>query len=102
MDLDLTGKVALVTGGSKGIGKSIAKRLAESGASVAICARGESDLATTAREIASQSKRECLAVQADLSSLDDCKSFVSAAVKRFGRADVLACCANVLSDKGGT
>ena len=102
MDLDLSGKVALVTGGSKGIGRSIAKRLAKSGANVAICARGKSDLEKASREIASETKRECLAVQADLSSLDDCRRFVIACVNRFGRADILACCANVLSEKGGT
>lgn len=102
MDLDLAGKVALVTGGSKGIGKSIAKRLARSGANVAICARGKSDLEDTSREIASETGRECLGVQADLGSLDDCQRFVTAAVDRFGGADILACCANVLSEKGGT
>lgn len=102
MDFDLSGKVALVTGGSKGIGKSIAKRLARLGADVAICARGEHDLDKTSREIASETQRKCLAVQADLSSLADCQRFVKTTVERFGRADILACCANVLSEKGGT
>jgi 3-oxoacyl-[acyl-carrier protein] reductase len=102
MDLDLAGRVALITGGSKGIGKSIARRLAKSGADVAICARGKTDLDNTCREVARESKRECLAVQADLGSLQDCRRFVKTAVDRFDRADILACCANVLSEKGGT
>jgi 3-oxoacyl-[acyl-carrier protein] reductase len=102
MDFELSGKVALVTGGSKGIGKSIAKRLARSGANVAICARGESDLEKTSKEITAETQKECLAVQGDLASLDDCRRFVKTATDRFGRADILACCANVLSEKGGT
>jgi NAD(P)-dependent dehydrogenase (short-subunit alcohol dehydrogenase family) len=102
MDLDLSGKVALITGGSKGIGRAIAKRLAQSGANIAICARGSTELEETSRAIASETKRECLAVQADLSSLEDCRKFVKAAADRYGRADVLVCSANVLSEKGGT
>ena len=51
MDLGLKGKVALVTGGSKGIGKAIAEEFAKEGAHVSICARGQQDLARTAEEL---------------------------------------------------
>ena len=102
MELSLSGKVALITGGSKGIGKSIAKTLARSGARVAICARGIRDLEQTSAEIASETGTECFAVQADLGSLEGCRTFVNRVVDRYGRADVLVCCANVLSDRGGT
>ena len=52
MDLDLAGKVAIVTGGSRGIGKAIARQLAEEGVDVVIAARGREQLDATAAEIA--------------------------------------------------
>ena len=51
MDLELQGKVAIVTGGSKGIGKSIAQHLSEEGVKVVICARDQSILEATAKEL---------------------------------------------------
>jgi len=102
MNLDLSGKIALVAGGSKGIGKSIATTLAAAGTNVAICARGPEDLAKTSQELRSETRRECLTVQADLGTLDGCRTFVNRAAAHYGRADILVCCANVLSEKGGT
>lgn len=102
MDLHLTGRVALVTGGSKGIGRSIALTLAREGADVAICARGEAALEKTAQEISSTTGRRCLPVQADLSVAEDCARFVQTAVDHFGRADILVCCADRLGVTGGT
>lgn len=102
MNFNLSDRVALVTGGSKGIGKSIAMTLAKSGAKVAICARGQENLNHTAKEISSQTGRECISVQADLGALEGCKRFVSTAAEHFGRIDILVCSANFLSEKGGT
>jgi 3-oxoacyl-[acyl-carrier protein] reductase len=102
MNLDLSGKIALIAGGSKGIGKSIANTLATAGTNVAICARGLEDLERTSQELRAETRRECLPVQADLGTLGGCRIFVNQATEHYGRADILVCCANVLSDKGGT
>jgi 3-oxoacyl-[acyl-carrier protein] reductase len=102
MNLDLSGKVALVAGGSKGIGKSIAMALAGEGVDIAICARNPSDLAAASEEISAASKRVCLQVRSDLSTVEGCRHFVETAAERFGRIDILVCAANHLSDKGGT
>ncbi len=89
MDLELTGKIALVTGGSAGIGKAIARVLAEEGCSVAICARRQGPLAAAAQEIAAASGRDILAVAADLTKAEDARNFVAAAARHFGRIDIL-------------
>jgi 3-oxoacyl-[acyl-carrier protein] reductase len=89
MDLGLKGKVAIVTGGSKGIGKAIAYALANEGVSVAICARGMEELNNTAKEIENKSGTEILPVQADMKRVDDIKRLVSTTVQRFGGLDIL-------------
>ena len=66
MNLNMSGKVALITGGSKGIGKSIAMALAAEGVDTAICARSSTDLAAASEEISATSKRICLPVRSDL------------------------------------
>lgn len=85
MDLGLDDKAAIVTGGSKGIGKAIAESLAEEGARVAICARGEDELAATAEEI----NGEVLAVPADVTDDSDVERLVEETVEEFGTVDVL-------------
>ena len=89
MNLGLKGKVAIVTGGSKGIGKAITRALAEEGVSVAICARGVDDLRSTTREIESETGSKILPVQTDMKSVDEIKRLVSATVKEFGGLDIL-------------
>ena len=71
MKLSLEGKIAIVTGGSKGIGRATAWALAEEGVNVAICARGMKDLENTADEIRSKTGQKVLAVQADTGKQDD-------------------------------
>jgi 3-oxoacyl-[acyl-carrier protein] reductase len=88
MDLELSGKVAIVTGGSQGIGKATAMRLAAEGASVVIAARGRELLDRVAAEIRAGGGRVAL-VQADVSRAEDCARLVEEAVKAFGRLDIL-------------
>ncbi len=89
MDLGLTGKVALVTAASKGLGKGIALHLAQEGAEVVINSRSEEALRAAAREIAAASGREPLAVAGSVGDATTAERLVSAAVERFGRLDIL-------------
>ena len=88
MDLGLKGKVAVVTGGTEGIGKATALRLAQEGANVAICARRKELLDATAAEI-QKVGGQVLAVSADMSKVADIERFMKAVVERFGRIDIL-------------
>ncbi|PLR87182.1 SDR family NAD(P)-dependent oxidoreductase [Bacillus sp. V33-4] len=88
MELGIKNKTALVTGGSKGIGKSIAIALAAEGANVVICARGEEALNEAKHEI-EQNGGNVLAIQADLSKQEDVDHLVSAAIDRFHTIDIL-------------
>ena len=89
MDLGLQDKVAIVTGGSKGIGKATALALAQEGADVAICARGIEALEETAAEIRSRTGRRVLAVSADMSILEDIQNLVASTVAELGGVDIL-------------
>jgi NAD(P)-dependent dehydrogenase (short-subunit alcohol dehydrogenase family) len=88
VELNLKGKVAAITGGSEGIGKATALRLAAEGAGIALCARRAEPLAAAAREIEAAGAA-VLAVNADASKADDMERFISATVERFGRIDIL-------------
>ena len=90
MDLQLTGKKAVVTGGSAGIGKAIARCLAREGVDVAICARRKGPLEEAAREIAAETEREIVPLTADLTRPDEAAAFIEdAAAALGGRIDIL-------------
>jgi NAD(P)-dependent dehydrogenase (short-subunit alcohol dehydrogenase family) len=89
MDLKLTGKTALVTGGSEGIGKGIALALAQEGVDVAICARRKEPLEATAAEIARATNRKIVAIPADLTKDEDAKNFVEQGHRALGRVDIM-------------
>ncbi|MDD9267430.1 SDR family NAD(P)-dependent oxidoreductase [Paenibacillus sp. GCM10023248] len=89
MDLGLQGKVALITGGSKGIGLATAIAMSREGAKVAICARNEEQLQEAARHIAGLTGGQVLAVQADVTSEDDCRRAVEKTVHELGGIDIL-------------
>lgn len=88
MDLGLTGKVALVTGASKGLGLAIAEEFAKEGANVSICARGKEGLDEAVLVIEGHGV-EVLGTPADVSRLEDIEQVVDATLRRFGRVDVL-------------
>ena len=99
MDLELTDKVAIVTGGSRGIGKAIARQLAREGVDVAICARNEGPLNAAAEELGAETERRFLAVPADMRKLDDIQRLVQRTADTFGRVDILI---NNAAQIGGT
>ena len=91
MDLGLTGKAAIVTGGSRGLGLAAAKALIGEGADVLICARGEEQLARAAGELQAAAVKDARVetVAADVSSESGCRNVVDAAIAAFGRLDAV-------------
>jgi NAD(P)-dependent dehydrogenase (short-subunit alcohol dehydrogenase family) len=86
------GKVVIVTGSGKGIGKSIAKGFAENGYSLILNARDESELKESAKEIMGQivaDDNNIIFISGDVSGEENCKSLIDGAISRFGRVDVL-------------
>ncbi len=88
-DLGLTGKIAIVTGGSDGLGRATAERLAAEGAKVVICARREEHLNRAATDIATQTGGEVVGVRADMSKLADINNLVDFTINQFGGVDIL-------------
>lgn len=88
MDLGLKGKNAIITGGSKGIGRSIALTLAEEGANVAICARGKEALLTTEKELLEKGVK-VFAQTCDIGDTKQLDSFLENAKAQFGTVDIL-------------
>lgn len=88
MDLNLSGKIALVTAASKGLGKATARQFAREGANVAICARSEL-IDKAAVEIESETSQEVLALRADVTQQEDIERTIDATVEKFGGLDIL-------------
>lgn len=86
--MSLRGKVAIVTGASRGLGRAMALGLAEAGADVAVVSRTPADLEEVAAEIR-ELGRACLPVQADVSIRADVERMVKRAMERFARMDIL-------------
>lgn len=85
---DLSGKVAVVTGGSRGIGRSVVKAFAEAGADVVIASRKLDNCEALAKEIDSTTGRTALAVACHVGHWDECDQLVDKVYDRFGRCDV--------------
>jgi 3-oxoacyl-[acyl-carrier protein] reductase len=96
--IDLSGKTAVITGGSRGIGRAIALRLAEQGADVCISYRGN---AVAADEVVSQISamgRSAIAVQGDVAQMEAAKALIDAALEGFGKIDILVNNAGITRD----
>ena len=89
MDLGLQGKHAIVTGGSRGIGKAIARELAREGADVAIVARNKGDLEATAQELAAETNRRIVPLAADVTSKEQVDRMVAEAAQQLGGLHIL-------------
>lgn len=93
MDLNLAGTCALVTGGSRGIGKAIARQLAREGVSLAIAARDHEALEMTAREISAETEQRIVPIVADTGRDADVRRMTDIALASLGRIQILVTCA---------
>lgn len=98
MDLQLSGKRALVTGGSKGIGRAIARQLALEGCDVVIAARHEADLKSAAAALAAETGRKVVPIAADTGEDEAVEALVSEMVSAFGGVDIVV---NNAAEAGG-
>jgi NAD(P)-dependent dehydrogenase (short-subunit alcohol dehydrogenase family) len=86
---DLTGRSAIITGGSKGLGKAMAAGLASAGASVLVSSRHGDEAAAAAEEIASDHGQQAISIEADVTSPDQVEAMVQATLDAFGKVDIL-------------
>src|SRR3954453_12036764 len=89
MDISLRGRSALITGGSKGIGLAIATRFAQSGADVAIVARGRDALDAAVRDVQGNANAQVVGVQGDVGAVADVTLAYEEAMGALGKIDIL-------------
>ncbi len=99
MELGLKGKHAIVTGGSQGIGKAIARELAREGVNVAIVARKKEQLEAAAKELSKETGGRVIALTADVTSRAQVEKMVAQAAEQFGGLHILV---NSGSSPGGS
>ena len=96
--LSLSGRVAIVTGAARGIGKAIATTLAERGADVVVVDLRKEMAEETASEIAAQTGQDVIALNADVSNQESVKAMIKAALDKFGKVDILVNNAGITRD----
>ena len=96
--LDLTGKTALVTGGSRGIGRAIVLRLAQQGADIAFMDRGAPETAAQTKADVEAIGRRAVFFAGDVTDPEACMAFVQAAIEAFGKVDILVNNAGITRD----
>jgi len=89
METGLRGKIAMVSGASKGIGRAIAEKLAAEGASLSLCSRSVEPLRAAARQIEDKHGASCLVFPGDLNTEDAIRGWVAATIAHFGGVDIL-------------
>jgi len=97
--MELDGKVAVITGGSRGIGKAVAEAFLKKGAKVAIAARKEKEIEAAVREL--RQPGDVIGVRADISDSKDVERLFAAAADEFGSVDILVNCAGIQEPIGG-
>jgi NAD(P)-dependent dehydrogenase (short-subunit alcohol dehydrogenase family) len=93
VDLGLAGQVAIVTGGSRGIGKAVARALSLEGAAVAIAARGQGGLSAAVGDLSESAQAEVVGLTCDTGSAEEVNRMVGQAANHFGAIDILVNCA---------
>lgn len=89
MKIDVKGKVAVVTGSTRGIGRSLADTLAENGAGVVVVSRRQADCDAAAAQLRAAWGTDCMGVAADLTRMEEIDRLFSAVQERYGRVDIL-------------
>lgn len=89
MDLGIRGKVALVAGGSQGLGKAVATEMCREGAKVAICALDDPELPRAVEEIRSATGGVVIGIPADVSKAEEARNFVKKGIEHYGTIDIL-------------
>lgn len=97
--MDLTGKCALVTGASRGIGRAIAVALAKAGADVAINYAGNEEAARQTEELCVAYGANTLVIKADVAKAEECRAMLEQVKERFGKLDILVNNAGITKDK---
>ncbi len=96
--INLKGKVAVITGSSRGIGKSVAEKLAEAGANIVVTDILVETGETTAKEIANKYNVETIFVESNVTNKDSCIALAKATIEKFGKIDILVNNAGITRD----